>query len=177
MKKIIRQNTFETNSSSTHAICIATESALTLPKKLTFKLGEFGWEWKSYSSPEDKAAYLFTAIVYTNEDESREQLQIDDWSEIQWIKNTLDSYGVVAIFQDPVWRKSSSGDCFWLDYGYIDHGWELKKEFLTDILSDENVLIQYLFSDKSYIKTGNDNSDRSVDIRVNYPHKEYYKWN
>lgn len=177
MKKIIRQNTFETNSSSTHAICIATESALTLPKKLIFKLGEFGWEWKSYSSPEDKAAYLFTAIVYTNEDESREQLQIDDWSEIQWIKNTLDSYGVVAIFQDPVWRKSSSGDCSWLDYGYIDHGWELK-DFLNDILNNENFLMQYLFSSDSCIETGNDNSYGDVGFyNINYPHKTYYKGN
>jgi hypothetical protein len=42
--KQIRKGVFETNSSSTHSICIAKDDGLTIPKSLHFDFGEFGWE-------------------------------------------------------------------------------------------------------------------------------------
>ena len=44
MIKKIRQSVFETNSSSTHSICIATDTTIDFPKSLHFEFGEFGWE-------------------------------------------------------------------------------------------------------------------------------------
>lgn len=176
MKRIVRKGVFESNSSSTHAICIATEGKLCLQPSLHFELDEFGWEWNSLSFPEEKASYLFTAIVHTNEDDSRINLPINEWHEIQWIKEVLERHEVEATFQDPTWKKLEFSDGYYLGYGYIDHGYELK-DFLEDILSDEDMLMKYLFASGSYVQTGNDNSYASVDIHVKYPHKEYYKWN
>lgn len=44
MKKQIRRGCFETNSSSTHAICIATDDVLNIPKDIHFGFDDFGWE-------------------------------------------------------------------------------------------------------------------------------------
>ena len=51
MKRQIRRCCFETNSSSTHAICItkADVNKEDLPSNVTFTHGEFGWENDEYS--------------------------------------------------------------------------------------------------------------------------------
>ena len=59
---------------------------------------------------------------------------------------------------------------------YVDHGNEAK-EFVDAVCTDENKLLHYLFSKKSYVETGNDNDDYDVSINVDYPHEEYYKSN
>ena len=48
MKRQIRRGCFETNSSSTHAICIATEDVLNIPKNIHFGFDDFGWEFGYY---------------------------------------------------------------------------------------------------------------------------------
>jgi hypothetical protein len=50
-------------------------------------------------------------------------------------------------------------------------------DFLNAVCEDENKLMSYLFSDLSFIITGNDNDDEDVDINVDYAHDEYYKGN
>ena len=47
MKRQIRRGVFETNSSSTHAICIA-KGDYNLSKHIDFTIGEFGWENNEY---------------------------------------------------------------------------------------------------------------------------------
>ena len=47
MKRQIRRGTFETNSSSTHAICIAKDD-YELKDHIDFHTGEYGWECKEY---------------------------------------------------------------------------------------------------------------------------------
>ena len=68
MKKVIRKGTFETNSSSTHAICICTDKKLLeemeYPEHLYFGIGEHGWEYERLNTPKEKANYLYTAILY-----------------------------------------------------------------------------------------------------------------
>jgi hypothetical protein len=59
---------------------------------------------------------------------------------------------------------------------YVDHG-NCADEFVEAVCTDENKLLHYLFSNKSYVKTGNDNNDYDVEIKVDYPHEEYYKCN
>lgn len=45
MKRQIRKSVFETNSSSTHAICITKKKDnYKLPDHIDFEFGEFGWD-------------------------------------------------------------------------------------------------------------------------------------
>ena len=57
--KQIRKGVFETNSSSTHSICIAKDAELTIPQSLHFSFGEFGWECDTLYSVSEKASYLY----------------------------------------------------------------------------------------------------------------------
>jgi len=165
----IRLNVFETNSSSTHSICVAKDgNSIKLPEKVDFKFGEFGWEHDTLQSIDEKASYLYTGIV-------NHYHQINDTPEdyIEYIKNILKDLGVEAIFQ----KKSTGG--YW-ESGYIDHGYELT-EFLDDLRKDRTKLINFLFSPLSYIITGNDNDDYDYDVDDKYIHDElcwdYYKGN
>ena len=179
MKKQIRKGVFETNSSSTHAICIATEDVLNIPSEIHFGFGDYGWECKKYSSMQDRVNYLYTALSY-----------IDDINIITkyltFIVNTLNAHGVEDIEMDSFelsfleWKgaidyyiRPSSTDDEW--YG-IDHGGEAR-EFVNAVCADEDKLLHYLFSNKSYVETGNDNDNYGVEINVDYPHEEYYKGN
>lgn len=58
----IRKGCFETNSSSTHSICISKLKDYKIPSALYFKLGEFGWESRVYFGARDLASYLYTAL-------------------------------------------------------------------------------------------------------------------
>ena len=51
------------------------------------------------------------------------------------------------------------------------------REFVEAVCSDEDRLLRYLFSDKSFIMTGNDNDGTTPHINVDYEHEEYEKWN
>lgn len=176
MKRQIRRGCFETNSSSTHAICIATDDVLNIPKDIHFGFGDFGWECDMYSSIRAKANYLYTCLPYVAED-------YDTLIKyVTFIYNTLKSHGVENITMDNFeigvgsWGSDidfyiqPANDC------YVDHGNEAD-EFVIAVCTDEDKLLHYLFSNKSYVETGNDNDDYDVDIKVDYPHEEYYKGN
>lgn len=159
MKHIkIRQSVFETNSSSTHSICIPKEADVTFPSSLHFSFGEFGWEWDTLDSIEEKASYLYTGLIGNNR-----KLDFDKIVEL------LKSKGMEVTSQSINEEKS------W-DNGYVDHDNELI-EFLNDVVSDEDKLLKFLFSPLAFINTGNDNDDGDASIDVSYPHDEYYKGN
>jgi hypothetical protein len=149
MIKKIRHNVFETNSSSTHSICIAKDISLTIPKEIHFSKGEFGWEINTLRSLFSKASYLYTAL----ENDSR----------FHDVVGILEAEGLTVTYDIS-------------DEGYIDHSGELS-DFLDKVCKDKDSLMSYLFSDLSYIKTGNDNDDNDVDIVVDYPHELFYKGN
>lgn len=158
----IRKSNFETNSSSTHSICITKSNDYTLPEKLEFRLQEFGWEFRSYYDTQSKANYLLTGLngfFYAEEEKIREYKE--------WIFKVLGKYGVECEFYDEEYDGWSPA---------IDHDMELE-DFLRNVLHSEKTLIRYLFSAESFILTGNDNSYGSVEINVTYPHNEYYKDN
>lgn len=75
MKRQIRKSVFETNSSSTHAICITKKKDnYKIPKHIDFEFGEFGWECDEYHDTRNKASYLITAIFSFNKSEVDENL-------------------------------------------------------------------------------------------------------
>lgn len=116
---------------------------MVIGKYIHFGIGEFGWE----NDCVDTADYLYTAIL---EQDDRNAL-------LDRLKEILDNYSIEYEFEEPKWHKSSFGDGEWLEYGYIYHSYELV-EFLDTILSDEDLLMRYLFGD-STVYTGNDNQD------------------
>lgn len=151
----IRDGVFETNSSSTHAICIATNGKVAIPDgftELIFEQGEFGWGYDTLNSIQEKASYLYTGLKYNSMD-----------YELENIIELLKSNNIDVVCND-------SYD------GYVDHGNELS-DFLRDVSSDETLLINYLFSDLSFILTGNDNGDGIESVDVGYEHVQYYKGN
>lgn len=157
----IRKNVFETNSSSTHSICITQQRIrnLKVPKKLIFKLGEFGWEDAILNTPEEKASYLYTAICSLKDEKDRKKI-------INKIYTELWTYGVEAVF------CPETSD----EYGYIDHVYGLE-DFLSKILTNSKRMVRYLFLEESFVHTGNDNDGTDISINVPYKHEEYYKGN
>jgi hypothetical protein len=154
MKKQTRFNVFETNSSSTHSICVAKNITLTLPDEITFRADEFGWEFSTLNSVYEKASYLYTYFVQQN-----------SLDEFEGIINVLKKHNIEVNIDDS-----------YNNYCYIDHSYELC-DFIDDILYDETKLLNFLFSPLSFILSGNDNSGESVDINVDYEYDEYYKGN
>ncbi len=176
MKRQIRQGVFETNSSSTHSICIATETEYDIPKRVEFGFGEFGWAIDKLSDRKERADYLYTCISYVNDIN-----QIQEY--LDFIYKTLRKHGVDEIYFDSFalnvyagWSEDVELAISSPNYTYVDHG-GYALEFVDAVCTNEKLLLDYLFSDKSFILTGNDNDDEDVDIRVEYPHEEFYKGN
>lgn len=153
-KTVVRNGVFETNSSSTHSICISKSPVDVRGKTIAFYLGEFGWELDTVNA----ADYLYTALVSWDEYENTHY--------VDKLKEILDKYGVKYTMQDPKKTK-------W--YG-IDHRGELI-DFINDIMSDEDMLLRCVFGD-SVVYTGNDNShDDGYEDTVKQAISKRMKWN
>lgn len=147
----IRQGLFESNSSSTHSICISKENIdkeHLVGQHIHFGIGEWGWE---VGTVHDTADYLYTAILDSPSTKIADQ-------RLEKLKAILDKYYITYSFE-PV-AKNEEYDHYHpvennIYYG-IDHGGECRK-FVEAVLNDENMLLRWLFGD-SFVKTGNDNS-------------------
>ena len=144
----IRKNIFETNSSSTHAICISKNNNYNIPTTLNFTFGEFGWENKFIYDTEELASYLYTGMYhrYNGDEKLIEKFK-------NYLYETLGKYGCECSFEEP--SESKYG---WMDSGYVDHAEDLD-DFLNSFNKSEKRLLRYLFSPDSFIITGNDNED------------------
>lgn len=168
MKTTIRKGVFETNSSSTHAICIDKESAQEYPVTLSLYMDHFGWDFRSLSSPSEKASYLYTAATSLDEWLTNENLA-------ERVKSAIWNRCIAHNVDINVARIPSD------DYWYtVDHALQLE-EFVNAMLRSEKTLDAYLFSLGSYVFMGNDNSEKKLgdkewaDI---HPHGTiYYKGN
>lgn len=144
MKTTIRNGVFETNSSSVHAIVVNRGSKRYIPKAVEFTLGCFGWEEENYTTVDEKASYLWTAIC---------ELKTLTPELLENLRRTLQDAGVSTVsFENP--KKESP----WAYY--IDHSYDLSK-FVEALLGDQELLLDYLFGE-SEVVTGNDNSDESM---------------
>jgi hypothetical protein len=150
MPKQIRTGVFETNSSSTHALCIARSNDFDIPfDTLEFEYGEFGWEQEVYDTIPDRASYLYTALRYTHYHQEA-QLQ----KKLDFIAKTLEKRGVQAIF------KPAKETRYGTDDGYVDHAGDLVS-LLDRLTSHEQILLRFLYSPYTVIVTGNDNDESS----------------
>jgi hypothetical protein len=165
MKIQIRESVFETNSSSTHAISIASPQELfNIPETVRFTSDkEFGWENEIYNDYINKAAYIWLTIISNKGDLKDESTVIDYKIKLT---NILKEAGVKNVeFQDYEYVESSwKGGYHYIDVdGYIDHRPELS--FVDDLINDPSLLISFLFNPNSEIETGNDNDDHTPGFR------------
>ena len=156
----IRNGVFETNSSSTHSIAIP--KSCDNVNYISFHIDEFGWEQREA----DPADYFYTAIYETSNSASEVE------EKIERLKSILDSYGIGYRFGEVEYHNE---DYLSLDYGYIDHGNELK-EFVDELLDDGDKLVRFL--SMGFVFTGNDNSDAEQQcfIERNQEFLDDYDW-
>lgn len=169
----IRRGTFETNSSSTHSICVTrSDEKCEIPERLEINISdfEFGWEYEDYGTTEEKFAYLVMGIISGYEDNFLKVSQkLEKLIKIigQWVK-CVKIYGLNVECYD--------GKMYYETDGYVDHANEMY-ELIDALLNDEEMLKRYLFSYESFILTGNDNTDGYQNISVKYEHDEFFKGN
>lgn len=158
----IRNRVFETNSSSTHSICISKEPVTFSTYPLIFHIGEYGWE---NTCIDDTASYLYTAILDGYE-------YNDAMTKLEVLKDILDNYGIEYEFDEPKWHICDDGDR-WLTEGYLDHASEAH-DFVETVLNDDDMLMRYLFGN-SFIYTGNDNQD-DIPSGCDIANEEFYDY-
>jgi hypothetical protein len=163
--KQIRRNVFETNSSSTHSIAIPKKCET--PNNLSFATGDFGWSFDEV----DAVNYFYTAIYETSNSE------IEVLEKIQKLKSILKSHNIEYHISSPRSHTSDydGTEYFYLDDGYIDHGYELQ-DFVDELLNDEDKLLRFLGG--GLVFTGNDNSDTEERCFINRDEEylECYDW-
>lgn len=133
----IRTGVFETNSSSTHSICIDRAPVKRYPSHLHFHTGNYGWENEVY----DLADYLFTAICDLYDADER-----DD--KLDHIREVLARHHVACTFHLP------DEDGWW----GINHVHDTA-EFVRAVMNDDDLLLRALLGSESCVYTGNDNED------------------
>lgn len=166
--KQVRTGVFETNSSSTHSVCICTtRSGITFPERIKFRCEYFSREDSVLRTIEDKAAYLYASIFSLFYGDRKSFTDA-----VNKIFTHLGAHGIECEFETPVESE----------YGYIDFGVEHSgnsdhADFVKKTVGNKTRLIRYLFNPQSYVITGSDEADSDITIREPYRHEEYYKWN
>lgn len=185
--KQIRNNIFETNSSSTHSVSLHNSSK---PENLIYDLeayvdpadhyihvpfGEFGWGYDEYEDSYNKLQYLLTMIAethrhyynpeYTNNDEF---YNLDDFILLESIvcENTPGCKGICLASEitcevhDDI--TNEQGDKYnWISFsnGYIDHQSCEDYSCLADFLEDNGLTIErFLFDENVQLIIDNDNN-------------------
>lgn len=183
MKKQIRKSVFETNSSSTHSICINSKENLVIPEQVAFSTSEeFGWENELHNDLWTKASYFYLSLVDYIEDKLHEDtnhtvkdLPIHEQMKIlleelkkyeNMIETWLHEVGVQKVtFYHPsigISNWTNKEEAYYQIEGYIDHIGDTK-DFIRALLEDKDLFYHYLFVSDSCVITGNDNDDMEID--------------
>lgn len=153
MKRQIRKNVFETNSSSVHAICISKAKPDHYPSHVMFNHGEWGWDFDVLDTIEERASYLYELICEFCDGDERKKSEY-----MNHLYDVLGKYNIDCEFDRndfEVWEWR--GEQYKSTIGYVDHGREAS-EFFKSVMKSEKRLLRFLFGD-SFVFTGNDNSE------------------
>ena len=137
MKKLIRKGVFETNSSSSHSIAIASEDKefvldTIYPDQhgtIIVRGDEFGWDWFKHNDAETKASYAAQQFTHDS--------------------NALETLEYVIKEQTGAKRVIFKG----LNDGYVDH------ESYGIVGKSAYELKNFIFNKNSWLFGGNDNSE------------------
>lgn len=187
--RIVRKQLFETNSSSTHALCIIKEDN-TLDKSGDLHLsyeGEYGWQFDMINDKTNKFTYLaIIANNIDNDNDNKTQYLRELLEKLQEIGFTFDSIleemyfdknynserkmdSILEYLRPRLNNKNIPGS---YSYYYIDHGDQAEYIFF-EILKDIGKLKRYMLSPLSFIALGNDQStDQDVFDKPN----DYYQF-
>ena len=168
--KLIREGTFETNSSSTHALVIpkvVSEEEYSTYDSLDHNY-EFGREeCRLVNDWDEKLAYIYLILKEAVDRKLIITKDLDGFKEtIKWLytevaKDRNESYRVTPknIF-DNIDKGSQVDECAYSDYHYypyVDHMEDLlNKEFINRLLNDIEFLKRFIFNRQSYITVGGD---------------------
>lgn len=150
----IRKGAFETNSSSTHSISIDFRTPVESLEELRpflqppyeYSGGEFGWDWYTYHQMRDRIRYAVTYAMMGGEDSSEAEMLREV---LAWGASTPEQ----EVSPEEISFVPSGSD--WYQFGYIDHQ---SYDVAAEAFEDEETLKRFLFSDRSFFGTGNDNS-------------------
>lgn len=156
MKIQVRDSVFETNSSSSHSVTIAENEVrdMELDKEtlrngvIELELGRYyGWEWERFYKPENKLSYLVTQIIKYQLDDSDFGDRTDYLREDNF---DLDMFlGKVEEFTGCKIKIKIMGD---VGIDHDSHGVGM------ELIYEDDKLMDFLFSSKSFVELGNDNS-------------------
>ena len=136
----IRKGVFETNSSSVHTIVIQKDPPKNI-HPIKIQEDDYGWGLEFLQTPEERASYFYTALCDCGEglDEPVHDARLKMMS---------------LLPKDIRYEcKFENGeDC------YIDHCDDLLP-WLQDLIDDNDKFLRFIYGDKSYVRTGNDNTD------------------
>ena len=159
----VREGVFETNSSSTHAICIHKQKDLAIPSYMYFGLEDLE-DYKEYNLLQKRANYLNTIMyICCNKTE-----YINRRNEINQM---LHYYGIKTEWAKVDWDKAGDPD-----YDLYSIKDSCSGVMLNTITKDEKLLIQYLFGENSNIIAGYDGvyAERIEEHQEKYPEGEEY---
>jgi hypothetical protein len=137
MKKLIRHNVHETNSSSSHVISIADATKefvldTIYPNddgEVVIYGSEFGWEWERYNDATTKASY------------AAQQFANDEYK-LDILKSVIQEH-----------TQAETVTFVGLEDGYVDHqSMSMMRDFTEEKLKD------FVFNKNSWLFLGNDNS-------------------
>lgn len=155
----VRLKTFETNSSSSHSLVISKSPQR--DQKIDVDIfeiipGEYGWEFETYYTPQEKASYILTDAM------NNVKLFVGGKREINKAIKALKNY-----LNKPVIFKKVSDDEYY-QWGYVDHQSSVcEGETMNGIFDkqpngrytfDIERFIDFVFSSDCYFRTGNDNA-------------------
>lgn len=152
MIKLIRNEMFETNSSSTHSIVVSyTNDRLldTLPLDVNGDVllegGEFGWEYAVYRDALTKANYLalYTVQYYPNDVNLAGENLVDLL--VRVIKDQTQCNNVIFNFHNNA-----------ANYSYIDHQ-SIEDKNYHWLFNETDDVRAFIFNKDSYLETDNDN--------------------
>lgn len=162
--RTIRENVFETNSSSSHSISLSDPSISndgmmdTIPLNgngdIVLSGGEFGWQWEKFSDALTKANYCAVYAVLHRNDLINQLIEV--------IKDQTGANNVILDISD---------DCSKSNWSYIDHD---SFDVAAAAFGSNDVLRRFIFNRKSILYLGNDNEiapDMFYEPKVRYTHR------
>jgi hypothetical protein len=161
----IRENAFETNSSSCHSLVINDNTdydTITSGHFFAIDVGEFGWGYEELRYTQDKAIYVATLLteLFKYYLDKNERWELITWAKANYWQCWENFSEVIkeqtgAQYVQIKLKEASIGDYFSFD-GYIDHQ-SCVYIYQFDFLLDKKKIKDLIFGRKSYIIITNDN--------------------
>lgn len=173
MRIVKRTGLFETASSSVHALVVDKKPVSSSDFcKLYICHGDYGWGYDVYSTPSERASYLWQCVVsYSTPDEAKKK--------VQPLENILKRHYIDYEYEYEYFERDDENSWGPNDYvgGDVDHN-DAAAWIVKELLADENKFLQFIFGNESCVVTGNDNGDEYGEnmYEMGYADEEVDRW-